>query len=91
MPHKRDCQNARNAARASTGLLHDKLLKHRARLAARASTGMLQDKPLKHLARHAARASTELLQDKPLKHRARLVRLTDRLRLLRVPIFQYVQ
>ena len=62
---------ANNASRASTGLLQDKPLKHRARLVARASTGLLPDKPLKHRARLVARASTGMVQDKPLKHHAR--------------------
>jgi hypothetical protein len=39
---------AQTVSRASTGLLQDKLLKHRARPVVRASTGLLQDKPLKH-------------------------------------------
>ena len=42
------------------------------------------------IVRPVARASTVLLQDNPLKHRAHLVRLTDRLRRLRVPIIQHV-
>jgi hypothetical protein len=62
---------ARAAARASTGLLQDKPLKHRARAAARASTGWKLEETAKRRARPAARASTGLLQDKQLNHRAR--------------------
>ena len=62
---------ARTVAQASSGLLKDKPLKHRARSAVRASTGLLQDKPPKHRARVAERASTWWKQDEALKHRAR--------------------
>ena len=74
--------SARTAARASTGMLQDKALKHHALHAARASTGRLQDQPLKHPARHARQASTGRKQEDPVKHRARRVPRT-RSRLLR--------
>ncbi len=73
---------ARTVLRASTGLLRDKQLKHRARPAAWASTGLLQDKQLKHRARTASRASTRWKQEDPLRHPARPV-LRTRSRLLR--------
>ena len=74
---------ARPVTWASTGLLQDKLPKHRARPVARASTELIQDKPLNHRARPAVRASSELEQEDPLKHRVRSVPRT-RTRLLRV-------
>ncbi len=76
---------ARPAARASTGSLQDKPLKHRALPAVRASTHLQQAKIIARtaararthmlqaviIARPAARASTGSPQDKPLNPRAR--------------------
>jgi hypothetical protein len=53
---------ARPAARASTGLLQGKPLKHRARPAARASTGWKQEDLLKHRARPVPRTRSRLLR-----------------------------
>ncbi len=74
---------AQTALRASTGLLRDKPLKHRARPAAWASTGLLQDNPLNHRARPATRASTGWKQEDLPRHPARHVS-QSRPRLLRV-------
>jgi hypothetical protein len=74
--------SARTAARASTGMLQDKALKHHARPAARASTGRKQEDPVKHLARLVSWASTEQKQEDPVKRPARPVPRT-RTRLLR--------
>ena len=53
---------ARPAARASTGLLQDKPLNHRARPAVRASTGREQEDPLNHRARTVPRTRPRLLR-----------------------------
>jgi hypothetical protein len=54
--------SARTAARASTGMLQDKALKHHARPAARASTGRKQEDPVKHRARPVPRTRTRLFR-----------------------------
>ena len=53
---------ARPAARASTGLLQDKALKHPARTAVRESTGWKQEDLAKHPARCVPRTRTRLLR-----------------------------
>jgi hypothetical protein len=53
---------ARTVVRVSTGMLQDKLLKHRARTAARASTGRGEEDLLKHPAQYVPRTRTRLLR-----------------------------